>query len=68
MKKDRYIIHRYGRWHFAILDREVGLLVRQGVNIQYDKPLNDSDNKLLLFNKKIDAENYIKKHLLGELI
>lgn len=65
MEENRYKIHRYGRWHFGILDSTIGLLMRQGPNPDYNKPLDDKDNKLLLFKKKVDAENYIKEHLIG---
>jgi len=52
VKENRYTVHKYGRWHFGIIDHTTSLLLRQGSNAQYDKPLDDKDNKLLLFKKK----------------
>lgn len=60
MEENRYTICKYGLWHFGILDNTIGLLIRQGPNAQYDKPLDNNDNKLLLFKKRVDAENFIK--------
>ena len=60
MEENRYIICKYGRWHFAIRDNVIGLLMRRGPNAQYDKPLDDKDNKLLLFKRRVDAEQYLK--------
>jgi hypothetical protein len=63
MQENRYTVCKYGRWHFSILDHTIGLLLRCGPNAQYDKPLDDKNNKLLLFKKKVDAESYIKEYL-----
>jgi hypothetical protein len=61
MEENRYTVYKYGTWHFGIKDNESGLLLRCGPNAQYDKPLDNKDNKLLLFKRKVDAENYIKE-------
>ena len=63
MQENRYTVCKYGQWHFGIRDNTTGLLLRQGPNAQYDKPLNDKDNKLLLFKKRVDAEEFIKNNL-----
>ena len=64
MEENRYKVKRYGQWWWAILDIDNWLMLRVGLNPDYSKPLDDKDNKLLLFKKKVDAENYIKQHLL----
>ena len=51
MEENRYSVCKYGRWHFGILDGTIGLLMRQGPNPDYSKPLDDKDSKLLLFKK-----------------
>ena len=67
MQENRYTVHRYGTWHFGICDNTTGLLIRQGhPGAQYDKPLDNKDNKLLLFKKKVEAENFIKEYLSEE--
>lgn len=60
MKENRYTICKYGAWWWVIKDNTIGLLMRHGPNAQYDKPLDDKDNKLLLFKKKADAEKYLE--------
>ena len=57
MKK--YTVQKYGRWCYAILNNENGLLLRCGANVDYSKPLDDVDNILLLFKNKADAQAYI---------
>ena len=60
MVENRYTVCKYGSWLWAIKDNTIGLLVRQGPNAQYDKPLDNKDNKLLLFKKRADAEKHLE--------
>lgn len=60
---ERYTIHKYGRWYFGIIDHSIGFMLRVGPNPDYNKPLDDSNNKLLLFKNKNDAKEYIKNNL-----
>ena len=61
MEENKYTVCKYGLWHFGIRDNTTSLLLRQGPNAQYDKPLDDKDNKLLLFKKQVDAEDFIQR-------
>jgi hypothetical protein len=55
----QFTVTKYGRWCYAILNNKNGLLLRCGSNVDYSKPLDDIDNKLLLFKNKADAQTYI---------
>ena len=56
---NQFTVTKYGRWHYAILNNENGLLLRCGPNVNYHEPLHSVDNKLLLFKNKADAQTYI---------
>ena len=61
---ERYRVQKYGRWHFGIVDHSIGFMLRVGPNPDYNKPLDNSNNKLLLFKDKNSAEEYIKNNLM----
>lgn len=61
---ERYRIHKYGRWYFGIIDQNTGFMLRIGPNPDYNKPLDNNNNKLLLFKNKNSAEEYIKNNLM----
>ena len=56
---EKFTVTKYGRWCYAILNNENGLLLRCGANVNYAEPLHCVDNKLLLFKNKADAQAYI---------
>lgn len=57
--RSKYKVKRYGQWWYAILNTETNLMLRVGPNANYDLPLDDKDNKLLLFKSKDKAQEYI---------
>jgi hypothetical protein len=56
---NKYKVKRYGQWWYAILNTETNLMLRVGPNANYDLPLDDKDNKLLLFKSKDKAQECI---------
>ena len=63
----RYHTYKYSRWWWGIIDNNNGLLLRVGPDADYTKPLDDADNKLLLFKSKDAAQEYIDTTLSGTL-
>ena len=63
----RYHTYKYSRWWWGIIDDNNGLLLRVGPDADYTKPLDDADNKLLLFKSKDAAQEYIDTTLSGTL-
>ena len=57
-ENSRYVVKRYGRWHWAILDTKLNLLLRVGPNPDYTKPLDTGSNKLLLFKDCSEAKQH----------
>lgn len=56
---DKYKVVRYGRYWYGILDNDMDVMLRVGPNPDYNGPLDDKDNKLLLFKSKDKAQEYI---------
>ena len=48
----KYKIVKYGQWWYGILNTETDILLRVGPNPNYNGPLDDKENKLLLFKSK----------------
>lgn len=64
---DRYKVSRYSRFWYGIKDDQTGLLLRVGPNADYSKPLDEKENKLLLFHSKEEAQSYIDANLNQKL-
>lgn len=60
---DRYEVSRYSRFWYGIMDNHTNLLLRVGPNVDYSKPLDKENNKLLLFHNKEEAQSYIDSKL-----
>lgn len=58
----KYIVRRYGRWHYIIINPENGLALRVGDKVDYEKP-ESPDNKILFFKSKDEAQKYIDQEL-----
>lgn len=63
---EKYRVVRYGQWWYGILNTETAILLRVGPNPNYNGPLDDKENKLLLFKNKEKAQEYIDTNLLEE--
>ena len=63
---EKYKIVKYGQWWYGILNTETNIILRVGPNPNYDGPLDDKENKLLLFKSKDKAQEYINTNLLEE--
>lgn len=61
----RYTVKRYGEWWWGIIDHTLnngsGLMMRAGVNPDYNAPLDKGENKLLLFKSKELAQEHCDK-------
>ena len=57
--KMKYKIVRYSQWWYGILNTETNIMLRVGPNVDYSKPLDNKENKLLLFKSKDKAQEYI---------
>ena len=62
---DKYIIQRYGRWNYIIINPHNGLALRTGDNVDYRKP-QTKDNKVLFFKSEDEAQKYIDDHSLNK--
>ena len=63
---ERYKVVKYSQWWYGILNTETDIMLRVGPNPDYTKPLDDRENKLLLFKSKDKAQEYIDSNLLEE--
>ena len=59
----KYKVVKYGQWWYGILNTETNIILRVGPNPNYDGPLDDKENKLLLFKSKEKAQEYIDNNL-----
>ena len=60
----KYKIVNYSQWWYGILNTETNILLRVGPNPNYNSPLDDKENKLLLFKKKELVLQYCKENNL----
>ena len=60
---EKYRVIKYSQWWYGILNTETDIMLRVGPNPDYNKPLNDKENKLLLFKSKEKAQEYIDDNL-----
>lgn len=63
----KYKIVRYGQWWYGILNTETDIMLRVGPNPNYNGPLDDKENKLLLFKNKEKAQEYIDNNLTSTI-
>ena len=57
----KYKVIKYSQWWYGILNTETNIMLRVGPNPNYDGPLDDKENKLLLFKSKDKAQEYINQ-------